>query len=142
MICGIGLKTASRTLKATSHECVRSTGLLAKRYKTNKAQLRYKQLSRQYGTFYADFLKSGVKSIRDFIGGTLFTNKLGFEKHFPSEDEKQESIDTVYVLLLNLSIYPPQCIPIIILISGKVYSKEFCASSALTLYGTPFVLAK
>ena len=38
----IGLKTAARTLKATSHQYIRTTGLLSKRFRTDKAQLRYK----------------------------------------------------------------------------------------------------
>ena len=47
----IGLKTASRTLKATTHQWIRTTGLLTKRFRTHKAHLRYNQLSKQYGTF-------------------------------------------------------------------------------------------
>ena len=39
----IGLKTAARTLKATSHQYIRTTGLLSKRFRTDKAQLRYKR---------------------------------------------------------------------------------------------------
>ena len=35
----IGLATAKRTLQATTHQCVRSTGLLTKRFKTDKSQL-------------------------------------------------------------------------------------------------------
>ena len=84
----IGLKTAARTLKATSHQYIRSTGLLTKRFRTDKSQLRYKQLSRQYGTFYTDFLKVAVKSIRGYIGGVLYTNKVGFKKFFPCESER------------------------------------------------------
>ena len=84
----IGLKTAARTLKATSHQYIRTTGLLTKRFRTDKSQLRYKQLSKQYGTFYTYFLKVAVKSIRGFIGGVLYTNKIGFKKFPPCESEK------------------------------------------------------
>ena len=87
---GIGLKTAARTLKATTHDFIRSTGLLTKRFKTDKAHLRYKQLSRQYGSFYTDYLKVSVKSIRGYIGGVLYTNKVGFKKFFPCDTEKGE----------------------------------------------------
>ena len=59
----IGLKTAERTLKATTYKCTRTTGLMSKRFKTDKAQLQYNQLSRHNGVFYVDYLKSGVKSI-------------------------------------------------------------------------------
>ena len=87
----IGLKTASRTLKATTHKCIRTTGLLSRRFKTDQAQLKYKQLTRQYGTFYVDYLKISAKSLRGFIGGTMYTNKLGFKKFFPCSDEKGET---------------------------------------------------
>ena len=86
----IGLKTASRTLKATTHQWIRTTGLLTKRFRTDKAHLRYNQLSKQYGTFYTDYLKVSVKSIRGYIGGTIYTNKLGFKKFFPAESEQGE----------------------------------------------------
>jgi hypothetical protein len=76
----IGLKTAARTLNATTHQCIRTTGMLARCYRTDMAQLRYKQLSRIYGTFYCEYLKSHLKSIRGYIGGTLYTNKHGFPK--------------------------------------------------------------
>ena len=51
---------------------------------------RYKQLSHHYGTFYVDFLKTAVKSIRSFIGGMLYRNKLGYKKFFPCTSETQE----------------------------------------------------
>ena len=87
----IGLKTAARTLLATTHKITRTTGLLAKRFKTDRAQLRFRQLSRHFGTFYSDFLKTGIKSIRGFIGGTIYTNRIGFKKFYPHEDEKSTS---------------------------------------------------
>ena len=45
----IGLKTANRTLRATTSKFIRTTGSLTKRFRTDKAQLRYKQLSRIFG---------------------------------------------------------------------------------------------
>ena len=35
----IGLPTAMRTIKATTQKCIRSTGMLARRYKTDRSQL-------------------------------------------------------------------------------------------------------
>ena len=64
--------------------------MLARRFKTHKSQLRYKQLSRHYGTFYVDFLKIKVKSLRSYIGGMLHCNKLGFKKIFPCSSETQD----------------------------------------------------
>ena len=45
-------------------------------------------MTRGYGAFYTDYLKSGVKSIRGFIGGVIYTNKLGFKKFFPCATER------------------------------------------------------
>ena len=80
----IGLGTAKRTLQVTTHKIYRTTGLLSRCFKTDVAQLRYKQMNKQFGTFYSDYLKSTVKSVRGFIGGTVYTNKTGFKKFFPS----------------------------------------------------------
>ena len=60
-----------------------STGLLENQFKTDKAQLKYEQIYCLYGTFYVEYLKIGVKLMRQFIGGTLYNNKLGFKKFFP-----------------------------------------------------------
>ena len=78
MMWQLGLKTAKNTIQTTTQKCVCSRGVLSKRFKTDKSQLRYKQLSCHYGTFYVDFLKTTVKSIRGFIGGMLYCNELGF----------------------------------------------------------------
>ena len=84
----IGLKTAERTIKASTHQCIRTTGVLTRRFRTDKAHMRFKQLSTHHGDFYADYLKCAVKSIRGFIGGTVYTNKLGFNKFFPMTTEQ------------------------------------------------------
>ena len=39
---------------------------------------------------YTDYLKVSVKSIRAYIGGTIYTNKLRFKKFFPAESEQGE----------------------------------------------------
>ena len=83
----IGLKTASRTLKATTSHFIRTTGALTKRFRTDKAQLRYKQLAKVFGSFYCDYLKCKTKSIRGYVGGVVYTNKLGFYKFVPCENE-------------------------------------------------------
>jgi hypothetical protein len=84
----IGLAMATRTLQATMHQCLSTTGLLTKQFKTDKSQLRYKQLARGYGTFYTDYLKASVKSLCGYIGGVIYTNKLGFKKFFPCKTEQ------------------------------------------------------
>ena len=83
----IGLELASRTLKATTHQFIRTTGALTKRFKTDRAQLRYKQMMKLFGSFYCDFLKSEAKSVRGYIGGVVYTNKLAFYKFVPCTSE-------------------------------------------------------
>jgi hypothetical protein len=81
-------------LEATTHKCTRTTGLLARRFKTDQAQLQYKQFKKQFGTFYTDYLKSNIKLVQGHIGGTIYKNKLGFMKFFHAQMRK------VHLLLL------------------------------------------
>ena len=83
----IGLKSDIKTLNEITHQCIMYTGFLAKWFKTDKAQLRYKQLYHQYSTLYVDYPKLLIKLVRQFIGGTLYTSKLGFKKFFPLSNE-------------------------------------------------------
>ena len=84
-----------------------TTRLLAKRLKTYKVQLRYKKTSRWYGTFYVDYIKVVFKSTRQFLGGTLYTNKLGFKKFFPGSNKT--SVETGHTLrgLIEFVGLPP-----------------------------------
>ena len=84
----IGIKTARRTLKATSHTCIRSVGNLTRRFRTDRAHMRYKKLSTRHDLFYVDTLLSKIESIRGFACGNLYTNNLGFRKFFPMEFER------------------------------------------------------
>lgn len=43
------------------------------------------------GTFYVNYLKNSVPPICGFIGGSIYTNKFGFKKLFPHEDEQGKS---------------------------------------------------
>ena len=85
----IGIKTAARTLKATTHTCVRSVGDITRRFRTEKAHMRYRRLTTRHGLFYVDTLFSKVKSIRGFTCGNLYTNSMGFRKFFPMKDNTQ-----------------------------------------------------
>ncbi|GFH50586.1 hypothetical protein CTEN210_07062 [Chaetoceros tenuissimus] len=87
----IGLKTAQRTLQATTSKFIRTTGALSRRFKTDKAQLQYKQLSRIFGKFYCDYLKVNATSIRGYKGGVIYTNGLGFYKFLPCENETSKT---------------------------------------------------
>ena len=84
---GIGLKTVINTLDTTTHQLTRSTGLLSERFKTDKDQLRHKHISSRYVTFYVDYLKVVFNSVRQFIGGNLYTEKLGFNIFLPCSND-------------------------------------------------------
>ena len=84
------MKIAKNTILVTMHKCIHSTGKLTRRFKTDKSQLRYRQLSHHHGTFYVDFVEVTIKSIRSYIRGMLYCNKLGFKKFFPCMNETQE----------------------------------------------------
>ena len=86
---GIGFNTEIY-LRRKNPSFFRYTGLLEKRFKTYKAQIRYKQISCRYVTFYVEYLKVVVKSVRQSIGGTLYTNKIGFNKFLPCSNETSE----------------------------------------------------
>ena len=87
---GIGLKNAARTLAATTYRSIRSTDLLSNPFRTDKAQLHYKQGSWHYLPFYVNYIKVGVKYIWQSIGGTVYTNKLGLNTFFPCTDKSSE----------------------------------------------------
>ena len=103
----IGLKTAENTIKATTHQCVCTTGLLTKRFKTDKAMRQYKQLSRRYGPFYVDCLKMGVTSVRQYIGGTLYTDRLGFKKFYPCTCETSAETGSTLRSFVDMVGLPP-----------------------------------
>ena len=104
---GIGSKTTIKTLDKTNHQWIRSKGLLPKRFKTYKAQLGYKQISCWYSTLYVDYLKVGVKSVIQFIGGNLYNNKLGFNNFFPCSNETSaETGHTIRVFIWLVDLPP------------------------------------
>ena len=98
---GIGLKTAKRTLLATTHRCVKTVGDLTRRFRTDKTHMRYRRLSTKHGQFYVDTLHSKVKSIRSYKCGNLYTNNLGFRKFFPmtTESETPSTLQTFITMV-------------------------------------------
>ena len=74
----IGLHTAVHILKASTHKCILTTGMLSRHYKIDKSQLKYKLC----GTFYVDYLKASVESLRGLVSEIVYTNKLGFKQIF------------------------------------------------------------
>ena len=105
----IGLSTAKRTLSATTHQCIRSLEDIRRRFRTDRAHLRYKRLSEsRHGKFYVDTLFSKVKSIRGYTCGNLFVNTLGFKKFFPLKSEsegKRNMLDFIQIVGIPPSIH-------------------------------------
>ena len=87
---GTDLKNETNTIVETTHQRIRTTGLLSNRFMTDKAHLWYNHLSCSYATFYVEYLKVGVKYIRQFISSNLYTNKIGFNKLLPCTNETYE----------------------------------------------------
>ena len=107
-IWNIGLATAKRTIKSTTHQCLRTVGTLQRRFRTDKAHMRYKKLSTRHGRFYVDTLFSKVKSIRGYTCGNIFTNTLGFKKFFPlvTESEgKSNMVDFIQLVGIPMAIH-------------------------------------
>ena len=103
----IGLKAARRTLKSTTHSCIRTTGNLTRRFKTDKAHMRYKELSTRKGSFYVDTLFTKVKSVRGYTCSNLYTTALGFKKFFPMESKNGRECSGSLQTLIHLVGIPP-----------------------------------
>ena len=103
----IGLKSAERTLKSTTHQCLRTVGNLSRRFRTDRAHSRYKRLSTREGRFYVDTLFSKVKSIRGYTCGNLYTTSLGFKKFFPMESKSGGDCKATLQSLIHLVGIPP-----------------------------------
>ena len=54
------LKTVHNTLKSTTHQCIITTSLLEKRFKTDKVEVRYNEMFQRQGTLYICYLKVGL----------------------------------------------------------------------------------
>ena len=104
---GIGLKTATRTLSATSHQCIRELGTLTRRFRTDKAHMRYKRLATREGRFYVDTLFTKVRSIRGYTCGNLYTTTLGFFKFFPMETSTGAECASTLQTMLEIVGTPP-----------------------------------
>ena len=50
--------------------------------------------------FYTDYLKAGVKSIRGFIGGPIYSNNIGFYEFFLVWTKHQNKQGLLYVAFL------------------------------------------
>ena len=61
-----------------------------------------------YGKLYVEYLKVGFKSVRNFIGGTFYTNKLGINKFFPFSNETSAENGRTIRGFIDLFGLPPK----------------------------------
>jgi hypothetical protein len=102
---GVGVKTCERTLKATTHTVVRTTGALTRRFRTDRAQMRYKQLGTHFGKFSVDTVKAKVKSIRGYTCGNVYINRCGYKKFYGMHDfASLSSRDTLVNFIQHVGI--------------------------------------
>ena len=64
-----GCKTSQRTLKATTHQCIRNMGLLEKWFKKDKAQLWYKNSAKDTEHYMLITWRSGTNLWGDLFKG-------------------------------------------------------------------------
>ena len=83
----IGVETAKRSLKATTHEALRTTNELHRRFRTDSAHRRFKSLSTLHGECYCNTIKMSVKSVRGYVCGNIFTNRAIFIMFLPMMNE-------------------------------------------------------
>ncbi|MGH3624303.1 MAG: hypothetical protein ACRDQ5_21370 [Sciscionella sp.] len=98
---GIGLETATQTLKVTTQKCIRNAvHPLHRRYRTKQQQLRYNQLSSR---FYSDTMFSKHKSVLSNSCGQIFVNDLEFARFVPMKS-KSEAGDALAEFIQDVGI--------------------------------------
>ena len=83
---GIGLGTASATIRCSTQRGRRSVVNSSRRFQTKSHHFRYKTLP---GKFYSDTLIGKVKSVRQFKYGQVTTNGLGYTRFLPIESKSE-----------------------------------------------------
>ncbi|MGH7974683.1 MAG: hypothetical protein ACREBR_04095 [bacterium] len=98
---GIGIETASKTLKGTTQKSIRNAvHPLHRRYRTKQEQLRYNQLST---AFYSDTMFSAFKSVLNNSCGQIFVNDLEFVRFIPMRS-KSEAGDTLAEFIQDVGV--------------------------------------
>jgi hypothetical protein len=83
---GIGLGTASATIRCSTQRGRRSVVNSSRRFQTKSHHFRYRTLP---GKFYSDTLIGKVKSIRQFKCAQVTTNGLGYTRFLPIESKSE-----------------------------------------------------
>jgi len=101
---GIGLETASRTLKATTQLALRhAIHPIHKRYSTKVAQLRYPRLTGRHGIFHTDTFFADTPTLSACTMGQMYTNDVDFSKFYPMR-RKGEVADTLIAFMQDIGI--------------------------------------
>ena len=103
-IFGVGLETASRTLRATTHLALRhAIHPIHKRYTTKVAQLRYPRLTGRHGVFHTDTFFTDTPTLSACKMGHIYTNDVDFSKFYPLR-RKGEVADTLTAFMQDIGI--------------------------------------
>jgi hypothetical protein len=94
---GIGLNTAAETLQHTTQEGVRNVYIPSERKVRKKAP--WMKFPAVKGKFYADQMFSKLKSVHGHIGGTIYTNGLGYDRIYHG---KEREITTKPLWILSM----------------------------------------
>jgi len=101
---GIGLETASRTLKATTQLALRhALHPIHKRYTTKVAQLRYPRLTGRHGVFHTDTFFADTPTLSNCTIGQMYTNDVDFSKFYPMR-RKGDVADTMIAFMQDIGI--------------------------------------
>ena len=103
-IWGIGLHTASQTLRVTTQKGIRNAvHPITRRYATKQSRLRYNQLGSQHGRFYSDTFFASSKSTRGNSMAQMFVNDIKYMRIFPMK-KKSEAGNTLLELIQDIGI--------------------------------------
>jgi hypothetical protein len=103
-IFGVGLETASRTLRATTQLALRhAIHPIHKRYTTKVAQLRYPRLTGRHGVFHTDTFFTDTPTLSACKMGHIYTNDVDFSKFYPLR-RKGEVADTLIAFMQDIGI--------------------------------------
>ena len=100
----IGVRSAKRTLEATTHNSVRTNeGHLSRRFRTDVYQRRYRHLYGDFAKFYTDTLFFKVQSLNLDTCAQLYCNKAGYIKIY-SMKSKSQAHDTLTTFIHEVGV--------------------------------------
>jgi hypothetical protein len=100
----VGLKTADRTLQATTQLALRQAlHPIHRRFRTEVTQLRYPRLGGPHGKFHTDIFFATYPSLSCSTMGQMYTNDVHFTKFYPMIN-KSEAPDMLIKLIQDIGV--------------------------------------